>query len=117
MSFQHNSARKNLCSSTCVCWDARFSVRELFQKFKICESFGYGDSFLKFSSRLFKVIRLHSIVHATARTVPSRSGKGPGNCYTTGRGPNSCMLGHVTGLLICLFKKLSLPTIFNYIDF
>ena len=33
------------------------------------------------------------------------------------RGPNCCLLGHVTGLLFCLYVKIFLPSIFNLIDF
>ena len=33
-----------------------------------------------------------------------------------GRGPNCCLLGHVTGLLFCLYVKIFLPFIFNLID-
>ena len=35
----------------------------------------------------------------------------------TGRGPDSCLLGYVTGLLFCLYVKLFLPSIFNLVDF
>ena len=34
-----------------------------------------------------------------------------------GQGPNSDLLGHVTGLLFCLHVKVFLPSIFNYVDF
>ena len=34
-----------------------------------------------------------------------------------GRGPNACLLGHVTGLLFCLYVKFFLPSIFNSVDF
>ena len=34
-----------------------------------------------------------------------------------GRGPNSCLLGHVTGILFCLYVKLFLPSILNSVDF
>ena len=34
-----------------------------------------------------------------------------------GRGPKSCLLGHVTGLLYCLYVKLFLPSNFNSFDF
>ena len=34
-----------------------------------------------------------------------------------GRGPKSCLLGHVTGLLFCLYVKLFLPSIFKSVDF
>ena len=31
--------------------------------------------------------------------------------------PNSCLLGHVTGLLFCIYVKIFLPSIFNSVDF
>ena len=34
-----------------------------------------------------------------------------------GRGTNSCLLGHVTGLLFCLYIKIFPPSIFILIDF
>ena len=34
-----------------------------------------------------------------------------------GRGLTSCLLGHVTGLLVCLYVKLFLPSNFNWVDF
>ena len=46
-----------------------------------------------------------------------QTGKGPGYCYMIGRGPNCCVLGHVTELLFCLFLKIFLPSIFDLIDF
>ena len=79
--------------------------------------FGYGDSCLEFLFRHFKVFRLHATLHDAAGAVRAHSGKGPGYCYMIGRGPNSCMLGHVTGLLLCLYVKIFLPSIFNSVDF
>ena len=63
--------------------------------------------------RYFKVFRLHAKLHDAAGAVPAHSGKGSGYCYIIGRGPKSCLLGHVTGLLLCLYVKLFLPSIFN----
>ena len=40
-----------------------------------------------------------------------------GYCYMIARGPYSCLLGHVAGLLFCLFVKMFLPSIFNSVDF
>ena len=34
-----------------------------------------------------------------------------------GRGPNSWLLGHVTGLLFCVQVKIFLPSFFNSVDF
>ena len=86
-------------------------------KFKFGGTIGYGDSYLKFLFRHFKVFRLHAVLHGAAGAVRARRGKGPGYCYTIGRGRKSCLLGHVTGLLFCLYVKLFLPSIINSVTF
>ena len=87
------------------------------QNFKFGGTFGYGDTYLEFLFCHLKVFRLHAILHNAAGAVRAHSGKGPGYCYMIGRGPNCCLLGHVTGLLFCLYVKVFLPCIFNLIDF
>ena len=67
--------------------------------------------------RHFKVFRLHAILHHAGGAVRAHSGKGPGFCYMIVRGPNSCLLGHVTGQLLCLYVKILLPSIFNSVEF
>ena len=116
-SFEHNSDCKNHFLSACFCWDFRLSLREMDQKINFSGTVGYGVSYLEFSFRHFKVFRLHVILHDAAGAVQAHSGKGPGYCYMIGRGPNSCLLGHVTELLFCLYVKLFLPSIFNPVDF
>ena len=115
--FEHNSVGKNFFLSACFCWDSRFSLREMDQKLKFGGTIGYRDSYLEFSFRHFKVFRLHAKLHDAAGAVLEHSGKGPGYCYMIGRGPNCCLLGHVTGLLFCLYVKLFLPSIFNSVEF
>ena len=117
MSFEHNSARKNLFLSACFCWDSRFSLREMDQKYKFGGLIGYGISYLASVFRNSKVFRLDAILHDAAGAVRAHSGKGPRYCYMIGRVPNSCLLGHVTGLLFCLDVKIFLPSIFNSVDF
>ena len=117
MSFEHKSARKNLFLSACFCWDSRLSLREMDQKFRLGGSIGYGDSYLEFLFPQFKVFRLHGFLHAADGAVRAHSGKGRSYCYLFGRGPNSCSLSHVTGLISCLYKKVFLPFIFNPVDF
>ena len=116
-SFEHNSVRKNLFLSACFCWDSRHSLREVDQKLKFGGTIGYGDSYLDFLFRHFKVFRLHAILHDAAGAVRVHSGRGPGYCYMIAQGPNSCLLGHVTGLLFCLYVKIFLPSISNSVDF
>ena len=117
MSFEHNSVRKNLFLSPCFSWDSGISLREMNQKSKFGGLIGYGNSCLDSVFRYSKVFRLHAMLHDAAGAVRSHSGKGPGYCYMVGRGPNSCLLGHVTGLLFCLNVKLFLHSIFKSVDF
>ena len=117
LSFEHNSVRKNLFLSECFCCDSRLSLREMDQKFKFGGTIGYGNSYLEFLFRHFKKFRLHAILNDAGGAVRAHSGEEPGYCYLIGRGPNSCLHGHVTGLLFCLYVKIFLPSIFNSVDF
>ena len=117
MTFKHNSLRKNLILSACFCWDSGLSLREVDQKFKFGGLIGYGNSCLDSVFPYPKVFRLHAILLDAAGAVRTHSGRGLGYCYMIGRRPNSCLLGHVTGLLVCLYVKLFLPSIFNSVDF
>ena len=116
-SFEHNSVRKNLFLSACFCWDSSLSLCEMDQKFKFGVLIGYGNSCLDSVFRYAKVFRLRAILHDAAGAVWAHTGKGHGYCYMTGRGPNSCSLGHVTGLLFCFYVKLFLPSFFNSVNF
>ena len=117
MSFEQNSVLKNLFLIACLCWDSRLSLREMDQKFKFGGTIGYEDPYLDSVFRYSKVFRLHAILHDAAGKVRLQTGKGPGYCYMIGRGPNCCLLGHVTGLIFCLYIKIFLPSIFNLVDF
>ena len=81
------------------------------------ETIRYGDSYLELFFRHFWFFRLHAILHDAAGAVRAHSGKGTGFCYMTRRGPNSCLLGQVIGLLFCLYVKIFLPSTFNSVDF
>ena len=117
MTFEHNSVRKNLILSACFWWDSRLSSHEMDQKFKFGGLIGYGNSYLDSVFRYSKVFTLHAILHDAAGTVRSHSGKGLGYCYMIGRGPNSCFLGHVTGLLFCLYVNSFYPPFSTLLTF
>ena len=117
MTFDHNSVRKNLVLSAPFCWKFGLFSREMHQKFNFGVLIGYGSSYLDSVFRYSKVFRLHAILHDAAGAVRAQSDKGPGYCYMIGRGSNSCLLSHVTGLLFCLYVKFFLPSIFNSVDF
>ena len=117
MTFEHNSVRKNPFLSAFFSWDSRLSLREMDQKYKFGGLIVNGNSCLDFVFRYSKVFGLHAILHDAAGAVRSHIGKRPGYCCLIGRGPNSCLLGHLTGLLFCLYVKIFLPSIFNSVDF
>ena len=94
-----------------------FFLGEIDQKRNFGGLNGYGNSYLGSVFRYSKVFRLHAVLHDAAGAVRAHSNKGPGYCHMTGRGPNSCFLGHVTGLLFCLYVKIFLPSIFNCVTF
>ena len=108
MSFEHKSVRKNLFLSACFCWDPSLSLREVDQKFKFCgTTIGYGDSYMDPVFCYSEVVRLHAILLDAAGALRKHSGKGSGYCYMIGRERNSCLLDDVTGLLFCLYVKIS----------
>ena len=110
--FECKSARISFFCA-CLCWDSRLSLPEMNQNYNFVGIFRYSDSYLECLFRHFKVIRLHAILHEAAGVVGAHKGKDFGYCYMIGRGPNSCLPGHVTGLLLCL----SLPSVLTSSDF
>ena len=116
LSFEHKSTGRNLFLRACFFSGSRLSVREIEKKIKFGGTIGDGYSYLVFQFRHSKVFRINAILHDAPGAVRAHSGKGPESCYTIGRGPNSFLLGHVTGLLFCLYVKRFLPSIFNSID-
>ena len=110
-------SEKTLFLIACFCWDSGRSLREMDQKLELGGTIGYGDSYLEFLFRQFKVFRLHATLNGASGAAQAHSGKGPRYCYMIGRAPNSSLLGHVTGLVFCLYVKLFLPSIFNSVYF
>ena len=117
MSFEYKSVRKNLFPSACFCWHSGLSLREMDQKIKFGGPIGFWNSCLDSVFRYSKIFRLHVLLHDAARAVRTHSGKGPRYCYMIGRGTNSSLLSHVTGILFCLYVEIFLPSIFNSVDF
>ena len=116
LSFEDISVRKNLFLGACFCWDSRPSLSERDKKFIFGGTIGYRDSYLVIFFPQLKVFKLHAILHDAAGAVGAHRGKSPGYCYMIGRVPSSSLLRHLTGLLICLYLKLFLPSIFNSVD-
>ena len=87
------------------------------QKFPFSGLIGYGNPYLDSILCYSKVFRLHAKLNDAGGAVQSHTGKGLRYCYMIGQGAKSCLLGHVTGLLFCLYVKIFVPSIFNSVDF
>ena len=87
------------------------------EKFPSGGLIGCGISYLDSIQCYSKVNRLHAILHDAASAVASNKGKEPGYCYMIGQGPNSCLLGRVTGLLFCPYVEIFAPSFLNSVDF
>ena len=112
LSSERNSALRNQLLS------ARFPLRETQWKIEFGGIIGHGDSY--WSSYFVtpkKGFSIHAIIHDSAGPVRTHNGKRPSYWHMLERGPNECVLGHVTGLLFCLYLKLFLPSIFDSVSF
>ena len=83
------------------------------QKLPLRGSIGCGRSYLDFVLCCSKTITQQAILHDAVGAVSSHTGSGAGWRYKNKGGPNSCLLGHVTGLVFCLYVKLFLPSTFE----
>ena len=115
-SFEHNSVRKNQFLSASFCWDSSLSLRELDQKYKFGRTIGFGDSYLAFLFRRFKVFKLHAILQDAAGAVRAQRGKGPGKLHDWTR--TKLMFARSREwITFCLYVKVFLPSILNSVDF
>ena len=73
---------------------------------------GYGKSCIDCFFANSKIFRLLAILHHAAGSVKPTTHKGTGYCYFLPRFLSSYFLGHVNGLLFCLYFKTFASTVF-----
>ena len=115
LSFEHNSAQKNLLLIAYRSGDDRLSLTETDQKLKFGDVICFGESYLEF---LFVLSNYkHSMQNYMIGAVRSYSGKGPRYCYKIGPGPNFRLLSHATGLFFCLQVNVFLLSFSKSVNF
>ena len=103
-----NSIRKNYFLACCKQLDDNIDLDFVHETEPYGGMIGIGDSYLENMLKHFKIVRLHAVLHDAAGYVRNHSAKGPGYCYTLKQFPyNSCILGHIPGLLFCTFLKFT----------
>ncbi len=104
--FPHNTKRKNYFLAACQWLDRNVMPQVVTIECPVGGIIGIGDSKLHDVLKYSKVLRLHAILHDAAGFMKDMYDVGPGYAYVTGKLPNWCMLGHVTGISYCIFLKL-----------
>ena len=84
------------------------------QKLKFGGTIGYGDSYLEFLFRQFKVFRLRAIMHDAAGAVRAHSGKGLGYCYMIGTGAKIMFARSRDWITLSLLRKNLSALLFQF---
>ena len=112
-----NGIRKNYFVAACKVLDSGVDIYEVNTDVPFGGIIGIGDSKLEPLFFRFKVMRLHAILHDASGYMRRRYGIGPGYCYILNNFPfNCCMLGHISGLLYCVYIKNFYSKLYNQIE-
>ena len=77
---------------------------------------GIHNSSLDTYLKSYKFLRLHAILHEASGFIAEYSHKGPGYSYVLTCPITNAYVGHVTGLLFCLFVKTFKMSLFNLLE-
>ena len=111
-----NTKREIVFLCTCIGLDPDINFKEMDQKFHFGGLIGFGNSSMDYFFAKSKIFSLHAILHDSAGSVKYTTKKGPGYCYVAPSLPNSCFLGHVTGLFFCLYVKIFASSVYALFD-
>ena len=114
-SLEHNGVCKNVCASACRCWIERLFRRDVDQKDILGGTIVIET--LDFDFCYSTNFRLYAKLYDSAQKMWWNTGKGCGHSPMIGRGPNSCWLGYVTGLLLYLYVKHLLLSFLTSVNF
>ena len=78
--------------------------------------FGIDDSSLDKYLELLKILRLDAILNDARGFINEIFNQGPGYFYMLPWKGSNCFRGHLSGILICLYKKILYPSIFHLLE-
>ena len=110
--FKNNTARKNLFLATCYQLGAVFEMEDISDECPYGGIIGMGNLCLEGYLGRYKLFRLHAALHDAAGYMKQRFKVGPGYVYAIPFPGNNCLLGHLTGLLFCVYIKAALPSVY-----
>lgn len=104
--FLDNCKRKNWFLAACHALNSDADLHKINKDYEYGGLIGYGDSLLDLILSDVKVLRMHAVLHDASGCVKTLYNEGPGYCYMLPNWPNSCFIGHVTGVIFCVYLKL-----------
>lgn len=105
--YPTNTTRKNYFLAACKLFDCNCDFEDVNELTPYGGLIGCDDSRLENYLNFSKIFRLHAVLHDAAGFMFEYNQSGPGYCYVLNlRRLNWCVIGHFTGLLYCLYKKL-----------
>ncbi len=111
----NSTQRKNLFLSTCYHLVDDLDIEETCFTNPYGGLIGIGNSRLEKYLGRFKLFQVHAALHDACGYVKRVHGVGPGYVYAMNCPINSCFLGHVTGLSLCLYIKFFRQDIYRII--
>ena len=115
--FRQKSKRQLYFLAACAIFDSNLDLCVALKLRPHGGLIGIDDSSLDYCLKFSKVFRLHAVLHDAAGFVKEHSNQGPGYIYFLNfSGLNSCFLGHISGLLFCLYIKFFKPKIFKLLE-
>ena len=105
--YPENSNRKNYFLAACKSLD-NYVILDVADNDRIYGGIiGMDNSRLDYFLKHFKIFRMHAVLHDAAGYMREVHNTGPGYCYALENFPiNSCVLGHISGLMFCMWQKL-----------
>ena len=117
--FSCQSSRKLFFLATCKTIYEDCNIDEIDRLCPFGGIIGIGDSHLEQILGGFKLFRLHAMIHDACGFIRSNYQKGPGYAYLFPQLPdwlNCCLLGHVTGILYCIYLKFFQSVVYKKLD-
>ena len=117
--FQKNTKRKNFFLACCLSISSEVDLLEIDRIAPFGGLIGIGDSTLETVFGGLKCFRMHAVLHDASGFMKTTYSRGVGYCYVFKSDtilPNSCLLGHITGLVYCLYLKFYHSKLFSDFD-
>ena len=117
--FQKNSKRKNFFLACCFSISSEVDLLEIDRQAPFGGLIGIGDSTLETVFNGLKCFRMHAVLHDASAFMKTMYSRGARFCYVFKSDtipPNSCLLGHITGIVYCLYLKFYNSKLFRDFD-